>query len=187
LITVSTNRNEGSIKEKKDMLMERFKALSKGKEEVNHHFIFIEAPIEIVGPEIVFWGEALWWPQNCPVRFIREGEGPVREGTRYQHKVLRPFPLSGLVEVTRLVPNRLIERTFRGGVFKGVETVMIEERANGTRVDYDLSMRFRDPVNMFLWPLLYRRFHDDNIRLILEALKDYAVKKHQEMQDKGPG
>lgn len=146
------------------------------KESSNHHFILIEAPEKFVGPEVILWGEASWWPQDCSMRFTRTTIGKLAIGTEYEQKVVPRGP-SWSVRVTKLIPNREIERTFLNGMFRGKENVNIEGRYNGTKVNYLLQYEVKGIINNILWVLIYRRLHDQNIELILTALKDYAMQK----------
>ncbi|HOW36161.1 MAG TPA: SRPBCC family protein [Candidatus Omnitrophota bacterium] len=150
---------------------------------INHHFVFIEVPESIVAPEVILWGESSWWPKKCAMKFTRLTEGELRVGTQFEQKVLLPLGPHWKVEVTKLVPNREIERTFLDGMFKGKEWVVIDERLNGTRVDYYMDCQIQGIVNKILWPVLFKKLHDSNIKMILAALRDYAVKKEKELKE----
>lgn len=145
--------------------------------QVNRHFVFIEADAKIVAPEIILWGEATWWPEKCSMRFIRKTPGAVAVGTRYEQKVMLPLAPRWDAEVTRLVADTEIERTFLNGPFEGFERVTLEPRLNGTRVDYCLHYKIRGKINTVLWAALFVKLHDKNIEMILTALKNYLVKK----------
>lgn len=165
-------------------MLRKKKKQASPKWDVNHHFIFIEVPIDIVAPEVVLWGESEWWPKKCLMRFTRESQGEIGVGTRYRQKIRKPLGHSWKVEVTKFIPDRLVERTFQTGMFQGYEVTKIEERSNGTRIDYELHYKIRGLLNKLLWPLCYRKQHDKNIKMILSALKDHVTKKHQEQQEK---
>ena len=161
-------------------LVSLFKKSSRAKKEIlNHHFVLIEAPENVVGPQIILWGEAPWWPEKCSMRFIKKTIGPLAMGTEYEQRVVPAGPHWN-VRVTKLIPDREIERTFLNGMFQGKETVKIEGRYNGTRVSYLMQYEVRGIINKILWPLLFRRLHDKNIELILMALKDYVLEKSKE-------
>ena len=106
---------------------------------LNHHFIFIEADANIVGPQAILWGEASWWPKKSSMKFVRTTSGEIKVGTQYKQKVKLLFGPSWDVEVTRLILTREIERTFLNGMFQGKEWVTSEGRFNGTRVDYTMQ------------------------------------------------
>ena len=146
------------------------------KESLNYHFVLIEAPEEIVGPEVILWGEAPWWPQKCSMRFIRRSIGKLALGTEYEQRVV-PLGPHWNVRVTRIVPDREIERSFLNGMFRGKETVKIEGRYNGTKVNYLMQFEVKGILNKILWVLLFRRLHDRNVEMILVALKNYVLQK----------
>lgn len=158
-------------------LLSLFKRWGRSKKESqNHHFVLIEAPEKIVGPEIILWGEASWWPPKCSMRFTRKTISKLAIGAEYEQRVV-PVGPHWDVRVTKLIPDREIERTFLNGMFRGKESVSIEGRYNGTKVNYLMQFEVKGPINSILWGLVYRRLHDKNIELILSALKDYALRK----------
>jgi hypothetical protein len=151
---------------------------------VVRHFIFIEAPIEIVGPEAMAWGVASWWPAESLLRFTKMSAGDLAVGTVYKQEIkMKRLSTSWQVEITKFEPNILVERTFKGGLIKGCEIVRIGERSNGTRVDYERDYEIVGPLNKILWPVFYQKQYDANIELALRKLKDYAVKKYQGLED----
>ena len=144
----------------------------------NRHFIFIESFADIVGPQVMLWGEAQWWPEDCKMKFVRKTPGELNEGTQFQQEVLLPMGPKWDVKITKLVPNKEIERTFLNGMFKGKESVIIEERVNGTRVEYVMEYQIQGIINKILWKLVFERLHNKNIDMILAALQKYAMEKH---------
>lgn len=153
------------------------------KDKVNHHFILIEASEKIVGPEIICWGESEWWPKECRMRFRNITLGSVRIGTEYEMMIRAPFASRFYSRVTKLTPDREIERTFLNGMFKGREAVDIEGRYNGTKVNYTMHYQIRGIFNKILWLIIFKKLHDKNIKLILSALKTYAEKKTAPLED----
>ncbi len=149
------------------------------KDKLNHHFILIEAPGGLVVPEVFLWGEASWWPKNSLMKFTRLTPGEIQVGTKYQQKILLPLAPQWEAAVTRLVPGKEIERTFLNGMFKGKETVTIEERYNGTKVDYLMQYHVLGIWNKIVWPLMFERLHDQNIEMIFKSLRDYVMNKKE--------
>ncbi len=143
----------------------------------NHHFVFIEAPLDIVAPEIVLWGEASWWPKTCTMKFIRTADDEIKVGTRLRQKVLLPLAPSWDVKITKLTPGVEIERTFLNGFLEGFEKVTLEERVNGIRVDYTMEYRIQGSWNNALWVFAFEKMHDNNLEIILLALKKFCQKK----------
>ena len=152
---------------------------------LNHHFFFVEVPVHLVAPQAMLWGESEWWPKKCRVRFVREGEpGVIQEGVRYRQKILRPFRRTWEVEISEVIPNRLVRRSFKSGMFQGgYEIVRIEERANGTRIDYEMHYAVKGLMNKLLWSFFYEKWHNKNMEIVMAALKDYSVQKYQAQQE----
>lgn len=148
---------------------------------VIHQFLFLEAPIQAVSAELITWGEAAWWPKDCLWKYVRQTDGEIHVGTQYVIKINKPSAADWRAEVSQLLPNRLVERTFTKGLFKGFERIMLEERANGTRIDYELHFKIRGFLNIFLWPFVLRAQYLKTIQKILSALQDYLrnVQKNQ--------
>lgn len=143
----------------------------------NRQFVFIEAPIELVGPEVVLWGEASWWPKDSAMQFVKTSPGDVGVGTTFEMKLVKPIKHAWKAEVTRFIPGQLIERTFKTGPFKGYELVYAEERSNGTRVEYELHYTIPGPFDLLMWNLFCKKMHEASITKILEALKAFCMKK----------
>lgn len=159
------------------------KGVPKSRFSVIHQFLFLEAPIQAVSSEITTWGEANWWPKDCLWKYLRQTDGEIWVGTKYLIKINKPSAADWSAEVTQLLPNRLIERTFTKGLFNGFERIMLEERANGTRLDYELHFKIRGFLNFFLWPFVLRGQYLKTIRRILSALQDYLKGVSQEYRE----
>lgn len=154
------------------------------KEKLNHHFIFIEAPVDLIWPQVMLWGEAGWWPQTSKMKFIRKIPGDIKVGTQYEQRLQMPFGASWYAEVTKLKANSEIERTFLNGMFSGYESVKLESYSNGTRIDYFMHYEICGIFNKILWLTLFRKLHDQNIERILNGLKEYVLTKQKEEQEK---
>lgn len=139
-----------------------------------HHFVFIEVPKSTVAPEVMFWGEASWWPPQCPLKLTRKTAGPLQTGTRYEQKFGGLFPLRSELEVTKL--DHEIQRTFLSGAFRGTENITIEGRYNGTKVHYHLHYRIQGFFNKIFWGLFLKRIHGKSIDMILQSLKHHVQK-----------
>ena len=168
-----------------EMLFDKQKSKQKAVEQVNYHFFFVEVPIDIVGPEAMAWGQGTWWPQKSLTHFVKAAEGEVGVGTRFKIKIAKPMTPAVLVEITNFIPNNILEFTFKSGMFKGGhEVIKIEERANGTRVDYTLNYRIKGILNQILWPLLYHKQYAENSKLIMTVLKEHVLKIYHDQQEK---
>ena len=113
------------------------------------------------------------------MKFTRLTDGEIKVGTRYRQKVLLPFAPSWEVEVTKLIPNREIERTFLNGMFSGKENVSIEKSSDRIKLDYLMLYRINGRANEFFWNRLFERMHDQNIRMILKALEQHLKNKNE--------
>ena len=106
---------------------------------------------------------------------------------KYAIKVNKLLAQDWGAEVTKLFPQRLIERTFDKGMFKGFEVVTIEERANGTRIDYELHFQIQGPLNLILWPFIFRKQYVQTIKVILNSLKNYLMTEYQKKRENRGG
>ncbi len=151
---------------------------------IDRHFVFLEVPVGIVGPQAMLWGEAEWWPRDCPMRFVKETQGETGVGTRFRMELKGSKEPPWTVEVAQWDPNKFVQRIFVSGMLKGFEVIKIGERSNGTRVDYEMYYSVREPLKKILWPFLYKKRHEDAIEKILNALKEYCVAVYREQKEK---
>jgi hypothetical protein len=142
----------------------------------NRHTILVRVHPDRVVPEIVTWGEAVWWPRGSLMCFVRLTAGAVSVGTRYRQEVRMPLAPSWDVAVTGMTPQS-ITRSFLNGMFAGSETVSVRAEAVGTLVSYEMDYEVRGGGHRLLWALVFRRLHDANIRRILRSLKRYCEQK----------
>ena len=159
-------------------------AKNKSKTPTIQRFVFVEVPIEYVGPQVASVGEAAWWPKNCLWNISRRPKAKSRSDALHQDS--KPSAADWVAEVTQFVPNRLIEYTFKAGMFRGYQVIKLEERANGTRVDFELHFRVSGLLNAFLWPFVYQKQYEETIMQVLNALKDNLPQQYQQEQDKHP-
>lgn len=144
------------------------------KERTTYHFVLIEAEPQIVGAQIRLWGEARWWPANCSLKFVRKTLGDVDVGTRYTIKLQGIVPFSWEAEVSKLIPEREIEKILVKGVIEGRENIIVEGRYNGTKVSYYLHYHIDGLLDNLLWRLIWKPAYNKNIKMALEALKKFA-------------
>ncbi len=145
----------------------------------NTHDIVIKSDLASARYEILWWGEAVWWPQNSLMRFVRLTERPLQKGTRYKQEVTLPFAPSWEVEIDNLTDTS-ITRRFLNGMFAGFETVSLINRPSGVEVSYRMHYEVQGILNNILWLFVFQSMHDKNIELILESLKDYLEKGKKE-------
>ena len=141
----------------------------------NKHDIVIKSDLASVRYEILWWGEAAWWPRNSLMRFVRLTERPLRKGTRYRQEVALPFAPTWEVEIDSLIDTS-ITRKFLNGMFAGFETVSLVDRAGNIEITYRMHYEVRGFFYNFLWLFIFKNLHDNNIELILKSLKTYLEK-----------
>jgi len=146
------------------------------QEKTLHQLVFLEVPAKVVGAELIYWGQASWWPPKVSFKLRRKTIGDLKVGTQYELKYQFPFSFSSELEVTRYVPDRVIEHTFIKGALRGQETILVEERYNGTKISYTLKYRIKGLGRKILWSLLLGRLHSANIKMILMSLKEHILK-----------
>jgi len=123
--------------------------------------------------EIVLWGEALWWPKQCMMKFIRLDEIPVQRGTRYMQKIQFPCAPSWTSVVTDIENNKSITRKFLDSFLDGYEQISITPKQDAVAVTYCLQYALRGRLYPVLWKLGLQGLHNRNITLILNSLKKH--------------
>ena len=164
---------------------------AKINEKVIRHFIFVEVPIEVVWPQLLAWSAAEWWPKGSHIKMISSPSGEVQVGTRLRHTLTKPLapkwdPLAVHwdTEVTKLLDKNLMERTFVRGPIKGYETVQLEWRYNGTRIDYELHYRVKGLHNMIFWTLTSEKLFSQSIKMALDSFKNHIYSVYKDIQEK---
>ena len=125
---------------------------------------------------MIVWNEARWWPGECSLQYIRNTTEEVGVGTQYKLQLLMPLAPNLHVQVTRLVPQQELERTFIKGMIHGKERIVVEERYNGTRIDYFMDYQISGFVHQMMWNFLFKGRYLQSIKIVLEALKKYVGK-----------
>ena len=154
-------------------MLQNFLKKFKKKENRIHHFIFIESTMDVVVPQVVFWGEAGWWPLESGLQVTRKTPGDIRVGTQYEQCIKAFLSCTFDVEITQFEPNRVIEKTFVRGFIKGRESLTIESRYNGTKVMYEMVYDIKGFMNKILW-FWFKEIHEESMKMVLEALKSYC-------------
>ena len=140
---------------------------------IDHHRVSIMASAGKIFPHLVKWGESGWWPQDTPMRYTRLTGGDIGVGTRYRQKVEVPFGPKWEVEVVDIRPGRSLSRRFMKGMFRGVESLYLEQGPYACDVNFRMDFKVVGPVNRLLWRYVYKKRHEANIRKILDALKGH--------------
>lgn len=138
---------------------------------VNKHEIRVFINQEAIFEEIVLWGEACWWPKFSNMRFIKQSQEKVQEGTKYTMKIV-PFGPAWEAQVTKLEDNYSIRRDFLSGFLSGFETVSILPAEKiGYKVAYEMFYKIESSGLKLLWNSILVHIHNHNIRSILKNLK----------------
>ena len=140
---------------------------------INHHSIAVNAPVERIFEQLLIWGESKWWPAGCPMRYTRLTDGEIGVGTRYRQKVERPLGPEWEVEVVSVTRGREVSRRFIKGMFTGVERLYIIREKTGSEVHYMMDFEVPGAKDRFLWNTFYKARHDENVAMVLAALKRY--------------
>ncbi|MFZ5799896.1 MAG: hypothetical protein ACOY3D_00735 [Candidatus Omnitrophota bacterium] len=143
----------------------------------NRHTIFIAAPADEVFKQALLWGEAKWWPKHSLMQFIRRSGEEIKIGTIYRQKVKLPFGPQWEVAINEIVPVQRVSRNFLNGIFKGREMVLVIPQTFGCQVDYVLDYEINGKINKLLWKIFFQRLHDENLKLILESMREYILKE----------
>ena len=128
-----------------------------------------------MGPQAIAWQDGEWWPEDSGLRYIPIDAGNIGCGSRFKKRLGGLIPFKSVLEISRWNPPQLIERTFKKGPVKGHETLLVEGRYNGTKVTYELVYEIKGPINKLLWSLIFHNAHDEALKEILEALRDYCI------------
>ncbi len=148
-----------------------------------HQFVFIEAPINIVADLALEWGDPIWWPKGCRIRYhAPAGSTPLSEGKEYQIALSGPCPLSWQARIMKYVSGVDVELDFTSGALTGHERINLEERSNGTRIDHDMHYRVRGVFNQIIWQLFYAHHYHSWINTLLLTIKEYSEKLYAERQ-----
>jgi len=123
--------------------------------------------------EIVLWGEASWWPKKTTMKFIRVGDGPIKEGTIYKQKVLLPFAPSWCSVITKINQGNSVSRRLFDGFIDGEEKIEGVLRGNSVIVEYCLEYYIPSNIHRILWKLCFESMHNYNIEKILKSLKEH--------------
>jgi hypothetical protein len=147
--------------------------------EENKHSIVVRSDPATARFEILWWGEAFWWPKKSLMRFVRLTERPVQKGTRYRQEVLIPFAPVWDVEIENITDTS-VTRRFLNGMFKGFETVSIAALRGSVEINYRMHYEVQGFLNRLLWQLFFQKLHDNNIEMILASLKEFLEKGKEE-------
>ena len=161
--------------------MIKAKKPKKPADKIQVHFVFIEEPFDKVAPELMKWEESSWWPKNAGIAVVRSPSGPIQVGTIFQYKLGARGWTS---EVVRFSPNRLLASTFKSGLLQGAEAISIEERANGTRVEYEIRYQIKNLVDKIIWMFVGERVYSKAMKKILAAFRNYMIEKSKQEHEK---
>lgn len=147
-----------------------------------HHFMFVEAPFQKVAEDVLQWGVSEWWPKDLCVQYKGvEGES-LKSGTAckliIKSKLIKTV-LKG--EVIRLRENKALHIEWRSGLIKGHEFIMVEERSNGTRIDYRSRYVGSNFLTQLIWVIFFRKQYNEGIRQALDILRDKATKYDEDV------
>ncbi len=144
----------------------------KEKKEQYRHFIFVEAPLKKVARLACLWERAPWWPQKAPL-IINDMSG--KEPGALVMKAEFPFFSALDGKIVESHPEKGWARIYDQKNFLMKETLNIEGRLNGSRVDYLLEVEIKGFRNKFLWSIFFKDSYNEAIRSLLQSLKEYLL------------
>jgi len=138
------------------------------------HFVFIEAPIDIVAELALDWGRPIWWPKDIGMNYAAVADMPLAEGRTYRIQFVNILRLTLSARVAQYLAGRQIEHQFISGILRGGQTITLEERSNGTRVDIVTWPRAHGFFNTLLWKVFFVGAYNRWIDRILATIKGYS-------------
>jgi hypothetical protein len=146
----------------------------KDHSEIVHYVVLIEAPLTVVGAQLSSWFANDWRPPASPLVFTCD-DGSAKLGTKCRAEFKKLIKISWQLEVTRFSPNHSLQSALKG-FFKGTETLTIEERGNGIKVDYHMVYDLSNPLFQIIWSLWIEDPFVEELRRSMEALKTHCQK-----------
>jgi hypothetical protein len=144
--------------------------------EVIHYVVLIEAPLNVVGDQLGVWFDNTWRPSASALVFkCSEAAAAVKIGSKCTAEFKKILKVKWQLEVTGFTPNHSVESAL-SGFFTGTETVTIEERDNGIKVDYHMTYELQNPIYQIIWSLWMEDVFVDEVRKKMEALKAFCQK-----------
>lgn len=157
---------------------------NKPADKIQVQFVFIEERVDKVASAMMRWQELSWWPKNPGIKIMCKMPGPIEVGKIFQYKLTQRLLGGWTAEVVNFVPNRKLETTFKSGLLQGTESIQLEERANGTKLEYQMRYQVKGPLNKIFWALFGEKAHANAIKKILTAFHDYVLREAREEQEK---
>jgi hypothetical protein len=139
-----------------------------------HYVVVIEAPLEVVGTQLAGWFTNAWRPSDAVLKYKCAESGPVKIGSKCRGEFTKFLKAGWQLEIERLEGTHVIHAKLKG-FFTGTETVTVEERDNGIKVDYRMTYELRNPIAQIMWLWMQEPFVDE-IRKSMEALKAFCQK-----------
>jgi hypothetical protein len=143
--------------------------------EVIHYVVLIEAPLEIVGAQLSAWFNNAWRPSESSLMLKCPEEEAVKAGAICRAELTKFLKVSWQMEVAKIVPDHFVISDLTG-FFTGTETVTVEERDNGIKVDYRMAYEFKNPIHQIMWSLWMEDAFIHEVRKSMDALKSYCEK-----------
>jgi hypothetical protein len=146
----------------------------KDHSEIIHYVVLIEAPLDVVGAQLTAWFDNEWRPSDATLVY-KCADGRIKTGTTCQAEFKKILKANWQLEVTRIEPKHSVTSAVTG-FFNGAETVTMEERGNGIKVDYRMTYEFRNPIHQIMWSLWMEDAYVGEVRKSMEALKEFCQK-----------
>jgi hypothetical protein len=141
-----------------------------------HYFSFIEGSFDEIADEILKWGWSSWWPKESVLQYEADAQDGLQAGLPCRMFLKGKFltvVLKG--EIVQIRPKRVLQIEWRSGWVTGQEFIIVEERSNGTRVDFRARFKGTMLLSKMIWLLFFRKKYAECIRQALDVFKPHEV------------
>ncbi len=154
-------------------MLKVFKKKDQG--DIIHYVVLIEAPLEVVGAELAHWFDNEWRASGSAIRYQCADKGALKVGSWCAAEFKKILPARWELAVAKYEANHFVQASL-SGFFNGTETVTVEERDNGIKVDYRMTYEFKNPLHQIMWSLWMDEAFIKEVRNAMDALKTYCQK-----------
>lgn len=119
--------------------------------EIIHHVVVVEAPLNVVISKLASWFDNDWRSSSKLIYKGLSSDG-LRVGSKFSGSFKIFWPINWQAEITQFDVKGSLQSSV-SGFFKGTESIVMEERFNGIKVDYNFNYEIQGPLNQILWSM----------------------------------